>query len=388
MKQSEGHARSRRSRITGVLAPVTAATALLAVTASAGVSAYAAPTTASASGPTRISLRSVPPYYMSLVNIRNPNIYGPQKAEIRDTVTGAKLATVFPPKQDASFMSLTGAADDRTFVLSAEVGKWSPPSGPTKFFLARFDPADGHVTLTSLRVPEIPNADLLTGLALSPNGTELAMAVLTGKNRSVAQVSVYSVKTAARIRSWQSTGTIGYSLYDTNSISWSRTGTLAFNWFGNGTVVNGKPQLATDDGIWLLNTNKPSGGLLTHSRLAVRQPQPSGPGAYFSWDGVLTPYGNKIVVPVYWGAGSPSTASGFEEFSARTGRLTGILHEVSTTALGGNALEWTSSAGGVLVVGAPPKQGGKYVYGVLSGTRFIPLPKAPPVTSPELEIAF
>jgi hypothetical protein len=379
-------ARIRGSRITTILAPVTAAAAVLAVLAAlSGVApANAAPSAGSALGsrPATVSLRSVPQYYMALVNIRNPNIYGPQKAVIRDTVTGATIAMIFPPKGYSTFLSLTGAADDRTFVLSAEAGKW-PANGATKFYLARFDAADGHVTLTALRIPEIPEADLLTGLALSANGKELAMAVLTGKNRAVAEVSVYSLRTG-KVRSWRSTGTIGYSLYDTNSISWSRGGTLAFNWFFNGPVVSG--QLPAGDGIWLLNTRKPAGSLLAHSRLAVLNKGAGFQRYAFSWDGVLTPDGTKVVVPVYQGFG-PSTYA-FEEFFVRTGRLFRILDKVSTSATGQNALEWTSLSGGVLVVAAPPKPNGKIVYGVLSGNRFIPIPKAPSVTSPELELAF
>jgi hypothetical protein len=391
-------ARSRRSRFTTVLAPVTAAAAVLALIAalvalSAGHSRE--------SGPSQGSLLAqAPRYYMALVPIgRNP--LGPQKAEIRDTVTGATLATILPPKPFGTFDSVAGAADDRTFVLSAAKGTSYLSRSATRFILARFDPAHGAVVLTTLRVPEIPPGALLTGMAVSPSGDELATAVLTGGD---VQVSVYSLRTGA-VRTWRGTGTIGDGPYDTNSISWSRSGTLAFNWLGNSRFVDGRLRLSSDDGVWLLNTSTPGGDLLAHSRLAVRQDQPDGLG--LAWDGILTPDGQRIVAamglapvsdsrpspPPQTITARPSTSGStlilgeFEEFSAATGRAVRTFLRVASP-VGTFPLVWSNPSGSVLVVGAPAGRGQSPVFGVLSGYGFTPIPGAPPVTESAVTLAF
>jgi hypothetical protein len=392
-------ARSRRSRLTTVLAPVTAAAAVLALIAA--LVALSASHSRD-SGPSQGSLLAqAPRYYMALVPIgRNP--VGPQKAEIRDTVTGATLATILPPKPFGTFDSVTGAADDRTFVLSAAKGTSYLSGSPTRFILARFNPARGVVVLTTLRVPEVPAGALMTGMALSPSGDELATAVLTGAD---VQVSVYSLRTGA-VRTWQGTGTIGDGPYDTNSISWSRSGTLAFNWLGNSRFVHGRLQLSSEDGVWLLNTSTPGGDLLADSRLAVRQDQPDGLG--LAWDGILAPDGQRIVAatmgltpvsdsppatPPQTITARPSTfrrtliRGEFEEFSAATGRAVRTLLRVASP-VGTFPLVWSNPSGSVLVVGAPAASGQQPVFGVLSGNGFTPIPGAPPVTQSAVTLAF
>jgi hypothetical protein len=269
-------------------------------------------------------------------------------------------------------------------VVAAEVGKFNISYRvPAKFFVVRFHPGSRTATLAGLPIPETPKAGLLDGMAVSPSGTELAVGVQTGKNYSEAQLSVYSLTTRA-VRSWRGTGQIGSYSWDSAAMSWSRSGTLAFNWFGKLRIVNRKVEFPPVDGIWLLNTSATGGRLLGRSRHAVRPPQLTSPGLQFEWDGVLTPEGTKIVAAVYKVRFLPGASriftSAFEEFSAATGRRIRILDKVSTEAIGQNALEWTNSSGSVLVVDGPTRQGGKFRYGVLSGSRFITLPKAPPVT--------
>jgi len=106
-----------------------------------------------------------------------------QYAVIRDTVTGATVATFQPPPPFDTFEYVTGAADDRTFVLAArnlsnDLGL--APCGLTRLFRARFNPAGRSVTLTSLPVPELPATSQVDGIALSPDGTRLAVALETG----------------------------------------------------------------------------------------------------------------------------------------------------------------------------------------------------------------
>jgi hypothetical protein len=55
-------------------------------------------------------------------------------AVIVDTATGAVLATIAPPKRQDTFVGVTGAADDRTFVLGVQ--KYGT-AAPTRFYLLR-----------------------------------------------------------------------------------------------------------------------------------------------------------------------------------------------------------------------------------------------------------
>jgi hypothetical protein len=315
-------------------------------------------------------LKRLPPYYLALVRHGTAS-GGAIKFEVvvKNTVTGATLATVRPSKPYWTFGAITGAADDRTFVIAAETPPVSGLFSPTRFLLARFHPSTGKVTLSTLPVPKVPLADILTGMALSPNGRKLATAVLTGKHRATARVSVYSLATGS-VRSWQSTGTIGDGEYDSTSISWSRSGRLAFDWLG------------TDSGAWLLDTHAAPGGLLAHSRFVVAE---SHAGWSFTQDAVLTPDGRRIVAPVWRPTSPPPGVGRFEEFSAATGKPVEILDPVNRSLL---ALEWTNSTGSLLVAAVPPKPSKQQVFGVVTGNKFIPLPKAPAVSGQTADLAF
>ena len=78
----------------------------------------------------------VPAYYVALITTAKPqsditNDLGSSAeaysaAELRSTRTGAVLARITPPRPYVSFTGVTGAADDRTFVLSRRAR--NPPS--------------------------------------------------------------------------------------------------------------------------------------------------------------------------------------------------------------------------------------------------------------------
>jgi hypothetical protein len=92
-------------------------------------------------------------------------------AAVMATATGATLATVWPPKPFSTFVAITGAGDDRTFVLAAQRGA----SGPVTLFRARYEPGRRRVTLTALPIPAIPQDERFNGLAVSPSGSRLAV---------------------------------------------------------------------------------------------------------------------------------------------------------------------------------------------------------------------
>jgi hypothetical protein len=175
------------------LAPVAAAAAVVAVVAGVlAASSAARPRPAPAAAPIQMS---VPPYYVALDSNRPPSNY-PEPvafATVRATATGAELARISPPSPYNSFVAVTGATDDRTFVLLA-TGPTDPFTQvmPERFFLLHIDPtaasAAQRAQLTALPASDIPGGNTARSLpfggqvqtiALSPNGASLAAVLIT-----------------------------------------------------------------------------------------------------------------------------------------------------------------------------------------------------------------
>jgi hypothetical protein len=393
-----GSARGRRQggrRLAAALAAGTAVAGVIA--ASVAITSRGHPSEP-ASRPNHL-LASVPRYYMAVeaaypgpVSYASPSRTPPQYAVIRNTVTGAILATIRPPKPFRTFQWVAGGADDRTFVLEAAARGTDPPSAgyPAKFFRARFDPATGKVKLTALPIPEIPAGNenyaaksfritTIAGLALTRSETTLAVGLeVMTKHGLQTQIRVYSLDSGA-VKIWRaSTGNFGFGDQPRLELSWGPGGILAFNWWGQITC----PELcreSADSGVRLLNTRAGGTSLIGDSRLVVR----GSSGKFVADDGVLTADGQKIVTcwQVDLGPYRPHEITfEFGEYSAATGRQIRILWR----AANGESLEWANSSGSVLVVQAPIISGRKSgdrdvrdVFGVLSGHRFVPIPGAP-----------
>jgi hypothetical protein len=121
---------------------------------------------------------AVPRYYLSLTSGGNPN-FGPSHAVVRATATGAALGTIMASAPGGTILAVTGAADDRTFVLDEE--KWVPltsnvnASWETRsFYLVRLEPSGAPGIRVKLPMTA---GRLVTGVALSADGTRLAIAV-------------------------------------------------------------------------------------------------------------------------------------------------------------------------------------------------------------------
>jgi hypothetical protein len=120
---------------------------------------------------------------------------------VGDTLTGAKLAVIAPPK-GADFYGVTGAADDRTFVVdtynSSSVSDFSLPR--TFYRLEIVPGAKSPVRLTRLPLPSMTGT---FAMALSQSGTELAVARMSSHfNDSETWLQIYSVATGRLLRSW------------------------------------------------------------------------------------------------------------------------------------------------------------------------------------------
>jgi hypothetical protein len=368
-------------RTSRLLTAAAAAAAVIAVATSAVVAgrSHAAPPAGArktnqsdvATG-SRIGPRGVPPYYLALIPFGKPSPSPRMEGQVRETATGRIVAVIHPPRPFRTITTIAGAADDRTFVLAAQK---TPHllTQPVKFFLARFNPALGRVSVTPLSIPETPASYELMGIAISPNGADLAVgvsiAVPAGQNKieQTARLSIYTLATG-QVKVWQqASGAICVFNDAAACMSWSG-GTLAFNW-------SGAPSM---QGVWLLNTATPGGGLLADSRLAVS----AGPSPFTGWhwdmDGLLIADGDEIVLPM-WKDTNPRKPldEEFQVFSARTGNLLQVRYLVRGGQGQAEVLQWSNPAGTAVIAEAPIAGTSTNAFGVLRGDRFTPLPGAP-----------
>ena len=311
-----------------LVAPITAAAAVIAIavasvvlTAGAGGLSGPAP---SAAG------NALPRYYVATAAT-----VADGSPTVRDTRTGAVLATVRMPVDYAAVVA-AAAASDHSFVLAA-IGD----AGPTRLFLLRFDPATRQTSLTRLPIAGMPQQDF-SGLAVSPAGTQIAVA-LSGSKHS--ELRIYSL-TGRVVRRWQGAGQIG--LLGVPCLSWAANGTLAFNW--------------VDRGIFLLHAAAASGPLSAVARLVV-------PGSRIG-SLALSQNGSKIAA-VVWHPDRPGSTSGFlefEEFSVASGKL---ISRPAGKRHFGLFVIWSNASGSSLIVRVHEE--GPAPVGVLAGGRFVPL---------------
>lgn len=288
--------RAPRARWSGWIAPVTAAAVIVAlavaVAALRGVwnEPLVPPGSPGHSGPGQTSAAAVLPRYYAALDDPSGAAFNDQKTvhpvdvTVGDTSAGRPIATVTPPAGQ-SFAGLTAAADDRTFVLAAEslpVPQGLFTSAPVAWYLLRIAPGAAKAfTLTRLPIPGQPAGTQVSGIALSPDGGELAVMFQhgvwgNGVTTGPLTLSVYSVSTGNAVRTWtQPTKGFpsGYGWYwgrySNSSITWLAGGqTLAYV-DGTNSGENGPPLAATFGGVKIrtINQASPSGDLLADSKV-------------------------------------------------------------------------------------------------------------------------
>jgi hypothetical protein len=239
---------------------------------------------------------------------------------------------------------------------------------------------------------------MVTGFALSPDASELAIAVEpeTGRDTGLQEIRVYTLATGAE-KTWSANGTIGQTDDEAGAISWAADGhTLAFDFADY-----------QETGVWLLNTDREGGSLVgSDSRLAVLfnmtapsaiPSAPPTPAATVSpltflqiakceLNDIITPDGSAIVC----GAGgitslhgtSRDIEAGFVEYSTATGKVLRIFGQRmvdNAGAIAANVL-WSNASGSV-VIGSIPNHGDGEL-GIVSGNHFTPLSLPPNAEAP------
>jgi len=368
------------------LTPLAAATAVAAVVVTSlaisttfhghtrGTGPAAAPRwNGSPIGP-RSALHRAPPYFVVLPP--QALIYA-RTALVRSTVTGRVLATFSPPRPYKVFTWVSGTADDHTFVLAAQ--RWWPighgqtgmpaeerdGTTPTVFFRLTFDPHTRSAQLTKLAVPGTIHSSDLAGMAVSPDGTRLALDF----RQSIEIVTLATG--ATRTWTWPGHGWVGNWKPMGQIFSWSADGRyLSFQeWGGH---YNETMQVS------VLDTTAPGTSLAT-AKVIVRFPPRAGTLA--TTNTFLTPDGTRIVAATSFYPPHHTGPGGYvqiTEYSASTGKP--LFHEDRFSAsIGGQEVLWSSPDGRALVISDPRGKKDSYggrgnVLGVLAGNKFTPIP--------------
>jgi hypothetical protein len=272
---------------------------------------------------------------------------------VGDVQTGKTLGSYVPLKGETFAWAASGAADDRTFVVSAAVSATLSAIGPSRFYLVRIFPGTADpVRVTPLAIQATPLAAVatqVTKVALSADGTELAVVFNAGQAKSVG-LGVYSVATGRLQHSWSAA---------ISGITRVNPPVTDVSWVGDGTVAFASIQTAhVRQDVRTLDVNSAGTDLLADSHVVWSQyvPPPAG-GKY----GKATP--QTCDTPFLTGDGQAVVCAA-GSYSASTGRLSALwlAYPLATPARprvigsvtvaqgatgfnGSNAVKWTNSSG-------------------------------------------
>jgi hypothetical protein len=361
----------------------------------------------------------IPAYYVALTEYSANPVYSANSGNFREppivvgqTLTGERVATV-PPPAGTGFTGVTGAADDRTYVVSTALNSVSPGApaaftgAPRTWYRLRIAPGSVPAyRLTRLPIPVTPDGVVVAGVALSPDGTELAMALQPSTSPAEPgpeALRVYSMSTGAVLRSWSGPANAIASGYldasssglDNNTIlSWADDGReLAFD--GRWTTGSG----AGVYGLRTLSLSRPGQDLLADSRVLWSVPRPASGLPQITakaplscaTDLQITPDGSTVVcgaVGILRAPGpNPSGAwndRAFLEYSAATGKLTRVIGTWRTGQLPFKSIAvlWSDRSGSPLIgymadrAPGPGADVGLHIA-VFSAGRYQPLPNLP-----------
>jgi hypothetical protein len=284
---------------------------------------------------------------------------------VGNTRTGKRLATIKPPAGE-TFGGVTAAADDRTFVVAA--WQFPAPEGiftgnPAAWYLLRVAPGTGRpATLTRLSIPGQSRGAVVSGIALSPDGRELAVmfqrgVFFTGPTGPLT-LRIYSIPSGKALRTWTA-DTKGFPAgfgwywgrYSNSSVTWLADGhTLAFD-YGILGGENGPPL----GGVFLnvtvrtLDLARPGHDLLADSKVVLRltptDPSPRCDTLQLTADGRTALCGTQAGTST----AHPASATEVIEYSLATGKPRVVYRLKGTWALGIADVLWASPDGSTLI---------------------------------------
>jgi hypothetical protein len=298
-------------------------------------------------------------------------------AAVHDSATGKLLARVtLPTLTDAQGgtegPTITAAGDDRTFVITEQ----SDQPKVVRFYRLRVAANGRSATFSTLPL-SVPGYLSLDSVALSPDGTRLALGVQHCNTETCPYTGIRVVTIATGAVSTWVTRANGAPF----NVSWAGNQRVAFEWQSG--VKD--PAAGQQTGYRLLNVTGPARNLMASRALGSPQPEPSQyvPAA------LVTPGGNLVITSTAQnipdGPGRDTVVSKIIELSARTGQLVRVLYTVtqpgvSSGAAGAGQLDQSCNVlslgpAGVHVLVACPG------FGRVDGHRFTALPGFPGASS-------
>ena len=246
------------------LAPIAAAVAVAAVAVALVTikdvpnGRVAAPSPSTTSAPPagkNASIPGVPEYYVAWMQASTPYLV------VGDTATGKQVGEVVEPHGVYLEEIYGAAADDRTFIAMGDrLG--GADGGTAVWYLLRIDPgARTPARLTQVPIPVQQNP---AGVAISPDGTEVAVA-LAGRP---ATVRIYSIATGKMVRTWSATvpGSVAVESWTASGESSQFTAARVLRWSSDGR------RLAfawNSTAIRVLDVSSPNGNLITSSSVVA-----------------------------------------------------------------------------------------------------------------------
>jgi len=185
-------------------------------------------------GPTYPSA-AVPAYYL----VPEQTCYeecGPGRLVVVNTHTGGTLTTITPP-DGATFMAVSGAADDRTFV--ADTVRYSVdtavPEQATWYRITLSPGSSDPATLTRLPIPAGPAGSGVQAIALSASGRELAVtyhlgSAASGSTAGSTVLRIYSTATGRLVHSWS---TVARNLFSATPYAVDAQSNSQLRWVDN-----------------------------------------------------------------------------------------------------------------------------------------------------------
>jgi len=390
------------------MVPLAAAAAAAAVIAGTFAVAHMLPGSGRGPRPAGPKYAALPANYVYTVqgDIYNYTSHGTQYSagvngrylKVRSTATGKLLATVLPPQPYNDFTMITADASGTMFVLGA-VHDWQRYANalprvfrrnqttPMRFLELRIGRA-GQVQQSSLSLPVTVTPGQQPSIALSPEGTRLAVAY--GGGGAPAEVAVVSLG-SGQVRRWVSP-----------RVSWTPQLNYRGAWTSNGRtlVLQEWPVLRrltrqalrqyrqpTITSLHLIDTLAPGGTLAAGRVLVLRPPA----GESVPADVFITPDGTKLIGSTSKSDFAPRRAPWTGElsvYSAQTGALLRRLAPWKWNGLDGRPghggsprelIAWSNASGSRLIMLHPEDD--LNILGVLTGRGFspagVPLPRAP-----------
>lgn len=360
---ARGRLRRVPRRVTRPAAAFLAVTAVLAGTSVAVRVGWPAGAAGHPAGPGgNVSSRAdlgMPPYYVTIGDA--------PVAMVRDSATGKRLATVrLPEPADQKLSQIAAAGDGRTFVLGAGSARTA------SFYRLLVAPGGHHARLARLPVPPLPAAASATAIALSPDGSKLAVAIQVAGSASHAGLEVISLATGT-VRNWNAPGA-----GEAQNLSWADSGReLAFYW--DDLSASGRSARTTKAGLWLIDPAAKGPSLMSGRRIAL-----TVPGGDAVQSAQLAPDGTTVIAVVSYGGirriGGRPVVADIIELSARTGRPLRTLR-IQRALHSPDVAGWYIAPCGLYAVDVT----GRHLlmdcngFGRLDNGRFTTLPSHPPV---------